>query len=508
MSRKRGKRYDTESKLNIKKVIAVIVAIAVIIMFVVGIKTLLTKNNDKTLTTVINYFPVYTNEKWGVIDQTGKIIINPEYTEMITIPDSKTDLFIVLYDVDYTNNTYKTKVIDSKNKEKFTGYDLVESLENVDVNNILWYEEGVLRVKKGEKYGLIDYSGKEILPVEYSSIEALKGIKNSLIIKKDEQVGLCDNKGNIIITPEYKEIKTIGEDYKNGYIVVNKDNKYGVIDFTKNVTIEPTYEEIKQVASSNIFIVKDNGTLKVINKNKETLIENKFDDVKQINSDNIVFVKNQKYGVINTSGEVKIKAQYDDIKYAFNDYYIAKKAEKYGIINIDNETVLPFEYSSILYRKEAGFIEIAKDNNVEVEILNDKLEKKLEGILVEVNSTKSYIRMRINDEYKYYNFKFEEIQSTLALAQNTLFLSKKDGKYGYTDKLGNVIVDYIYEDATEQNSYGYVAVKKDGKWGAIDSTGKIVANTLYELKNNVIIDFIGSYHLAEDLNSYYYTDVE
>ena len=183
----KGKRYDTESKLNIKKVIAVIIAIAVIIMFVVAIKTLLTKNTNETSTQVMSYYPVYTNDKWGVIDQTGKIVIEPTYSEMITIPDSKTDIFICLYDVDYTNNTYKTKVIDSKNNEKFTNYDLVEVIENQDSSNNLWYEAGVLRVKKGDKYGLIDYSGKEILPLEYTSIEALQGVTNSLIIKRKKR---------------------------------------------------------------------------------------------------------------------------------------------------------------------------------------------------------------------------------------------------------------------------------------------------------------------------------
>ena len=38
----RGKRYDGEQKLNWKKVFAVVIAIAVIIMFVVGIKKLMT----------------------------------------------------------------------------------------------------------------------------------------------------------------------------------------------------------------------------------------------------------------------------------------------------------------------------------------------------------------------------------------------------------------------------------------------------------------------------------
>ncbi len=41
--------------------------------------------------------------------------------------------------------------------------------------------------------------------------------------------------------------------------------------------------------------------------------------------------------------------------------------------------------------------------------------------------------MFANDEYKYYNFKFEEKDSSQVLTGNKLFLSKKDGKYGFVD---------------------------------------------------------------------------
>ena len=58
------------------------------------------------------------------------------------------------------------------------------------------------------------------------------------------------------------------------------------------------------------------------------------------------------------------------------------------------------------------------------------------------------------------------------LSASFLFTVKKDGKYGYVDKNNVVVVNYIYDDATEQNNSGYVAVKKDGKWGAINSKGE------------------------------------
>ena len=65
----RGRRYDNEPKLNIKKVLAFIIAIAVVLMFFVSIKNLLTKekkNQDVSVETT--YFPIMENNKWGVID--------------------------------------------------------------------------------------------------------------------------------------------------------------------------------------------------------------------------------------------------------------------------------------------------------------------------------------------------------------------------------------------------------------------------------------------------------
>ena len=65
----RGRRYDNEPKLNIKKVLAFIIAIAVVLMFFVSIKNLLTKekkNQDVSVETT--YFSIMENNKWGVID--------------------------------------------------------------------------------------------------------------------------------------------------------------------------------------------------------------------------------------------------------------------------------------------------------------------------------------------------------------------------------------------------------------------------------------------------------
>ena len=503
----RGRRYTKEKKLNIKKVVAVLIAIAVTVMFCYAIKKLVKVDNNTGTIVQTSYFPVYTNDKWGVIDSNGQVIIESNYDEMILIPNSKKDVFICVTNVDYNTGKYSTKAINSKNEEIFKDYEEVLPIENYDKNNTLWYEEDVLKVKKDGKYGLIDYSGKEILKTEYDEIKSIKGTTNSLLISKDNKYGLADNLGNIVIKTEYTNIKAISENYKSGYIVIDENGKQGVIDFDGKVVLANVYEDIKQIDLAGMYVVKQDAIWKLIDKTTKTILENNFDEIKEVNGDNIVYVKDKKYGVKNKAGADVLQASYDNLSYTFSSYYIAKKDNQYGVIKLEeNETVLGFEYSKIEYVKGADIFEAEKNSSANTFIINNAFEQKLEGIISEINVNGGYMRVRVNGEYKFYNFKFEEKSAADCLTLNNLFLSKKNGKYGYCDKNGNVVVDYIYDDATEQNKYGYCAVKKDGAWGSLDSKGNVVATPAYNLENNLLIDFIGKWHVSQDLNAYYYTN--
>ena len=503
----RGRRYDGEPKLNLKKVFAVIIAIAVIIMFIVGIKKLITpskKTDEKSV--ALKYLTVYTNDKWGVIDSKGEIIIEPTYDETIIIPDSTKAVFICTYDVNYNNGTYKTKVLNEKNEEIVTGYDIVEPIENYDEENTLWYEKDVLKVKKDGKYGLLDLKGTQLVNCDYDSISALKGTTNSLIAIKDGKKGLIDNTGSVIIDSKYKDILSISDKYENGYIVQEENGKYGVINWSKTVALEPKYEEIKPIyGNGGYYIVKENSNWKIIDITGESYLLGKFDDVKSINNEYAVVKKDGKYGVLSLSGENIIKTDYQDITYAFSDKYIVKKDNKYGVMDLSGATAVDLKYSNLVYRVEANFFE-GTNADYTSDLIDSDMNVKLTGIISSINLNAGYMKVRVGDDYKYYNFKFEEKESKDILKDNTIFLSKKDGKYGFVDKNGIVVVDYIYDDASEQNEYGYASIKKDGLWGCVDSKGNVKIAPSYKLDNNVLVEFIGKWHLGEDLNLNYFTD--
>ena len=147
---------------------------------------------------------------------------------------------------------------------------------------------------------------------------------------------------------------------------------------------------------------------------------------------------------------------------------------------------------------------IAEKDNFESDIIDSNFNIEISGMLIDFNQEEGYIKIKNQDDVKYYNFKFEEKQDTEIFANHTLFLKKKNGKYGFVDKQGNVVVDYQYDDATEQNDYG---IKKDGKWGSIDSKGTIVQEPTYDLDSYLLVNFIGRWHLGEDLNMNYYNQL-
>lgn len=494
----KGRRFD-EPKLNLKKVFGVIIGLIVVIMVIVSIVKLVDnhrKNNQLVGTT---YFTALENNKWGVIDNKGNVIIEASYDEMITIPNNQNAIFICVYDI--TGDTYKTKVLNEKNEQIFSEYEQIDAIDNYNEDNT-WYEDNVLRVKQNGKYGLINFKGEKVLDTVYDEIYSLKGVKNSIIIKKDGFTGVCNNYGNVIADTIYKDIKPMGNNYENGYIIVTTDNKYGVIGIDKNLIMEPTYEEIKYIGSKEFYSIKMSNKSYLFDNTTKTTSQTGYDSIENITGDNIIIKQKNSYGIVDKAGAEKVSASYEYLEYAFLNYYIAKKDGKFGVIDSNGTVVVECKYADMVYNRAGEFIKADLDD-IESVLLNSNLEEKVTGVVGEINENRGYIRVRVGQDYKYYNFQLEEKQNKELFTSNTLFLIKENGKYGYVNKDGKVVVECVYDDAKEQNMYGYCAVQKDGKWGSINSNGAIEQDTSVDLTNNIYIDFIGKWHL--NITGDYYT---
>ncbi|MCL2354329.1 MAG: WG repeat-containing protein [Oscillospiraceae bacterium] len=280
------------------------------------------------------------------------------------------------------------------------------------------------------------------------------------------------------------------------------NGRHGLVSVSGTTLLEPKYEEIIDLDSPEVFAVREDGEIRIIDINGEEILEGNFDDFVHIRGDSIVAGRNGQYGIVNREGEEIVPLQYEEIRFAFGETYIARRNGQYGVINLENEVVLDFDYLSLVYIEEGDILK-ADVTEIESVIISSNFEERISGIVSEINIDEGFIRLHVDGEHKFFNFRLEERRVSDVLTSNTLFLDRQDGRYGFIDAYGNVVIEHVYDDATEQNRYGFAGVKRDGKWGAINRIGREVLTPSVNLDNNVFVDFIGEWHL--DVSGLFYT---
>lgn len=531
------------------------------------------------------YFVAKENEKYGVIDSTGKTIINTEY-DKIEIPNPSKDIFICY-------NNEKIIAMNSNKQQLFPEYNSVRAIELKNVATNILYEKSVLQSEKNGKYGIIDMTGKKLLETEYDSIQGFPNIEGQLQIEKNGKVGAANIKGTILVKPEYNTI--IGDNYyneengykKSGYIVGEKNEngyKYGYVDYKGKLKIKLEYNDISRVTelSNNgdvYLIAAKNGQYGII-KNQKDILNNEYQDIDYDQTNNIfILQKNKNFGVADLSGKIIIpientniqakgeniyveknnlksvynskgekvnidfdktimptanenykitimskedsnyygviganekqiiKPEYLYIEYAFGDYFIVCDLNgKLGIIDSNEKNVIELKYDLVQKVKGKDIIQTFSSETNITELYSKDMKKICEMANAIIENQDEYIKISSNSEIQYFNKNGETIKGSQLFPNNKLFAATQNGKWGFVDSNGNTKVDYEYELVNEFNNYGYASVKKDGKWGAIDSEGKIIIEPKYEASENQSkVDFIGEYIKIDNGygNSYY-----
>ena len=187
-------------RMNKKKVIILVVVLVIIIT--IGILlTMYFMNRAKYVFDVkyvseIKYNVLNIDDRYGVIDNQGNIIIEPNY-DVIQIPDPSISVFICMSNYSTETKEYETKVLNDKKEQIITGYDNVQAIPTETTADGVPFENTVLRYKKDGKYGLIDMEGKEITDAIYDEITAMTYKEGMLLIREGDYVGIININGYV-----------------------------------------------------------------------------------------------------------------------------------------------------------------------------------------------------------------------------------------------------------------------------------------------------------------------
>lgn len=419
-----------------KKKILIIAVILIIIILIIVVNNINASKIEYEIKDVqaYNYFKYIENGKTGVIDREGNIIINAEY-QNIDIPNPEIDVFVCTSQSENQSEETgaKNKILNSNNEELFSKYDNVEVIKLKNIANILCFEKSVLKYEKDGKYGLIDFSGKEITKNIYTSIENLQGTEGKLLVSDEGKYGVINIKGKVLVKPNYDKIETDGyydeeKGYiKSGFIVSNKTDdgfRYGYINYKGSEILKTQYNEIIRIPDTEeiYLIASENGKYGLYEESKE-IIEPQYQSIVYEDNGVLIIQKNKSYGIANLKGQIKVNPIYDSIEQRGMYLYAQNSSE--NTIYDASGNVIDMNFNKVLYETE-----------------NE--EYRISTIL--------------NNDITYYG------------------IENKDGKTLVNE--GYRYLEYVYKDY-------FIAKGEDGKLGVINANGKVMVELEYDLLQKI-----------------------
>lgn len=355
-----------------KSYIFLILILLILIGF--GLFYYLKKDNvTETKSEPIEYFQLFHEENFGVIDKKGNIIIEPIYSNVV-IPRHSKDIFFC-----YSDNI-RYKILNKEGTELFTSFEEVTPIIGSLVERYEYRE--LLRYKEQGKYGLIDTESNRITRAIYDKIEALDNDYRTYRVVLDDKVGLLDPKGKVLLKPRYDDIVasasfnfsadfgSVGYELKE---VTPNEEKYGFASNTGKVLLKPRFESVikADISSSDYYIIVQEKGRKGLYKNNKRIIDSKYQEI-ICGTTSIVVKEYGKYGLYSLEGQELINPRFDQYK-MFGKYVTLVDGEKeYTYDGVGNQ-VAGSEFMIISDVPDKNYIIVSDSNNKKTLIIDGRV---------------------------------------------------------------------------------------------------------------------------------------
>ncbi len=393
-----------------------------------------------------------------------------------------------------------------------TGNQVLEyEYDHIIANSAL---NSALLIKKDGKWGLVESrSGNTIIPVRYDQIHYRQWLNAEIykaVIGDDSY--LYSERGELITRQKYDQIETpVG-----GLMAVKNKGKWGVIDRQGNEIIRTLYDQIGQIRGRYITVEQD-GRWGLISSSGRMIITPAYEQLSldlgfTPPSNALAFFKDgNNVGFIDSSGKVIFKGEKGFFAFEEPPHYPIRPIETngdhlffyeeghVGIMSISGETLwepifegyafahLPATCDPDAFRVSSTYTLLRKDGHWaffhDGRFVTDFKFKRIGGpyflpmvysglpqVMVEQeNSQGAGLYDLKNGKYIIEPGQYEDFTFLIGGKAKV----RKDGRYGFVDVNGQVVIEPEYDQASLFNN-GVVLVQKDDQLNAMDSDGNYI----------------------------------
>ncbi|MFZ8832903.1 MAG: WG repeat-containing protein, partial [Candidatus Caldipriscus sp.] len=345
--------------------------------------------------------------------------------------------------------------------------------------------ESFFKVYIGNKVGLIDTTGKEVVPVKYEDVKVVLGEKTLVKFKEKEKWGIMDLSANVILPAKYDWVC-----YNEGKVIFAVlDNKPYAFD-ASGKEIQYEFESEKEEQSESYEFQYE-------------VMSEEGDEYSEDYGDFSIVSRAGKKGVVSKDGKVIIPIAYDEIRYDERNeiFFIAKKEYKdkwrleykykWGLANKKGKIFVPMKYDYlttfckglIVVKSNDKFGLMDKTGKIIVYPKYDMLG------LVEESNDERYRIIRISEgQGSFYNAFFAENRSLSVWSDyqikyveeycRDLFLVGNNDKFGLIDEKGTEVLRTEFDEVAPYEDL--ILARKGDKWGIFDLKGKTILEIKYD----------------------------
>jgi len=346
----------------------------------------------------IKLIPVVMGLEYQYIDQEGKIIINPQFTNASIFYSGSAV-------VQTSGSGNKWGFIDEKGKYIFPAVYKQVSIfkdglawvvnENASPNainekgdiifnlpvaeHVRSFQEGYAAFsqlsadKVNEKWGFVDKSGKISVNPQFSNVENFSDGKCA-VSNEEGEWGYIDKSGNLIIPYQFNNAQS----FHNGKAIVRSLAKVGVITSDGKYFINPQFQNM--VYDDDRYLINQDGKFGWTDKDGKIIINPQFNNAYPFSGSALAPVQSgNNWGYIDKDGKIAINPQFE---YALPFNYkmaLVVSGGKFGFINLDGKYVINPQFGDVsrdllvyLSTRKSLFIEVISDNSPRMIMLEEK----------------------------------------------------------------------------------------------------------------------------------------
>lgn len=308
-----------------------------------------------------NLLLVKRGENYGLVDMlTGKVMLECQYSMISKDSQIQENWFCAKDGKCGFWNQKDGKYTEIPNSENYAidGFHMGSGGEAIDVYG---YELGeFLKIRDGEKIGVIDRQGNMIIDPVYTEI-CYDEYEEVFFVRSENETGIYDKNGKIIVPLDVYEVL---EWHSVGIVVKREGENETILDYKGNTVVSQD-ACAKSFLELGYIATYQDGENRLYTVNSGEFQKVKYTWIAPNEQDGIICVQNEedKYGYINADGEEIIPCIFMNA-YDFRDGLVVVMNEKgkWGTMNLQGDMLIDCDYENIDISYAPNLIKVEEYN--------------------------------------------------------------------------------------------------------------------------------------------------